>query len=83
MACPLYEELRSCLLQTVISQLQGQNNALGSARDSWAGGTQAMRFDIIMGLPNKEVIKAIATFLQQAFTLKAEYLASLATLDSI
>ena len=81
MACPLYDELRSPLIETVTSQLQGQNNAIRSARSRWVGGTQATRFDIIMGLPNREVIKALAVFLQQAFKLKAEYLASVVKLD--
>ena len=54
-----------------------------SAMNRWVGGTQATRFNVIMGLPNTEVIKALATFLDQAFKLRAEYLAiaSLANAD--
>ena len=83
MECPLYDELRTSLIETTTARLQtlNHNYADRSSMSCWVGGTKAARFDIIMGLPDKVVVKALAAFLKEAFTLKAEYLARLVSSD--
>jgi hypothetical protein len=78
MACPLYDELRSQLLEAVLASLQQQPRVHQHALRLWQAGRLADRFDITMSLQGKDEIQALATYLERAWGLRTAYLASLA-----
>ena len=74
MACPLYDELRATLSNTVLSGLQTQPRHKQLLR-RWTMGTQARRFNLLMGMQGKDEIRALALYLEKAWALRSTYLA--------
>jgi hypothetical protein len=75
MACPLYDELRTTLVSTVLAgPMQTQTRKKQFLR-RWTRGTQTRRFDLLMALQGKDEVRALALYLEKAWDLRSTYLA--------
>ena len=78
MGCPLYEELRPPLGNAVTAALLSKPQAYQQTLRRWEGGLLTDRFDVIMAMQDKDAIRALVTFLEQAWTLRTSFLTAMA-----
>jgi hypothetical protein len=75
MACPLYDEVRSDLMGTILASLNSRPQQSPRLMRRWQEGTQAHRFDIIMASQDTDDVQALALYLEKAWDLRASFLA--------
>ena len=71
MACPLYDELRGTMVSSILAGLRALPKQNYHLLRRWERGTQAQRFNVIMGLQTKDEVRALALYLEKAWDLRA------------